>query len=990
MAFGKIYSYPENNRTTGLLVVAKENKLDIEVVDTRPSKGVSDDYRRINKLGKIPTFEGADGYVLSECGAIAVYLTSQNEKTPLLGKTKQDYASILRWLSFSNTEIIPHFGPWIQGLTGTIPYNKKNVETAEEKANKSMKTLEDHLLINTYLVGERISLADIMTASAIMPPMSAVFDKKWRSAHPSVTRWVETIVNQPMWKAVGVSTTFIDEAIKYTPPVKEKAPKQEAKKEAAKPKPKAKDDDEDEDDEPKEAPKPKHPIEALGKAGMPIDDWKRKYKNEETREVALPWFWENVNFDDYSIWAVDYKYNDELTMTFMTSNLIGGFFARLEASRKYIMGCASVYGVTNDSIVKGAFVVRGQDGMAAFEVAPDWESYDFKKLNPKDANDKKFVESMWAWDEPIEVDGKKYEWADGKIFASGGGPAEDNVTGFLVRSLATNWTKGSVLAVDAGSHLSSITRILEKDFPLVADPYVPVSRRKKSSITNGHVKDPSPQSFDSSDTSSRSTPEQQVRTLTSGPFAGLPFPFESARANALHVVRECVSTYLITHPHLDHLAAFAINTAAFHNTSRPKRLAALPSTVNAIKTHIFNDVIWPNLTDEDGGVGFVTFQRLTHGGNPAVGEGRGKGYIEVCDGLTVKGIKISHGHCTRALPITDGKRGSEVGLSEATVIKASNLPDISQVRTRRTPSIPQLPQNGQVSQPETPGLTHAGTQPAPPGDNSKHEVVVDSTAYFIRDDRSGREILMFGDVEPDSLSLNPRTALVWADTAPKITAGLLSAVVIECSYDDSQADNILLGHLNPKHLYKELSVLGEMVKQKTLEKQGRRALRKRKRTQALVSNTSMSRNDSPEYSGTGTGTDEESHSTLARKRGKRTSQISVAGPSLGRPPTSRASLSGAAGPPKEDSLSPRAKPESRPGPTPKIPDLIASQSENLAPLQGLTVIVMHVKDTLKDGPLVGDMILQQLYEHEENQKEHDGVGLGCKFVISKAGESYAF
>jgi len=23
---------------------------------------------------------------------------------------------------------------------------------------------------------------------------------------------------------------------------------------------------------------------------------------------------------------------------------------------------------------------------------------------------------MWAWDKPIEVEGKKYEWADGKVF----------------------------------------------------------------------------------------------------------------------------------------------------------------------------------------------------------------------------------------------------------------------------------------------------------------------------------------------------------------------------------------------------------------------------------------------------------------------------------------------------------------------------------------------------------------------------------------------
>src|SRR5690348_2005033 len=53
---------------------------------------------------------------------------------------------------------------------------------------------------------------------------------------------------------------------------------------------------------------------------------------------------------------------------------------------------------------------------------------------------------------------------------SGGGPSEDNDTGFLVRSTATNWSKNSVIAVDAGSHLAAITRILEKDFPLVSNP----------------------------------------------------------------------------------------------------------------------------------------------------------------------------------------------------------------------------------------------------------------------------------------------------------------------------------------------------------------------------------------------------------------------------------------------------------------------------------------------------------------------------------------
>ncbi|KAK4505361.1 hypothetical protein PRZ48_003324 [Zasmidium cellare] len=413
MAFGKIYGFNGNPRTTAILAVAKANGLDLELVHTEPAKGVSTDYLKLNKLGKIPTFEGQDGYVLTEAMAIAIYITSQNEKTTLLGKTKQDYASILRWMSFANTEVLPGLGGWFRPLIGRDPYNKKNVEDSKKRTQQNLKVLEDHFLVNTYLVGERLTLADLFTASILRRGYDYFFDKKWRSENPGVNRWYETVVNQDIFKAVAGEPKFLETAIPEVPPKKEK----EEKPKAEQPKKQEKKKEvEDEEDEPAPAPKPKHPLESLPKASFVLDDWKRKYSNEETREVALPWFWENCNFEEYSLWQVDYKYNDELTMTFMTSNLIGGFFARLEASRKYLFGAASVYGVTNDSVVKGAFVVRGQEALPAFDVAPDFESYSFTKLDPKKEADREFVNDQWAWDKPIEVNGKAYEWADGKVF----------------------------------------------------------------------------------------------------------------------------------------------------------------------------------------------------------------------------------------------------------------------------------------------------------------------------------------------------------------------------------------------------------------------------------------------------------------------------------------------------------------------------------------------------------------------------------------------
>ncbi|KAJ5166363.1 Elongation factor 1-gamma 2 [Penicillium canariense] len=403
MVFGKLYGLPENGRTIAVLVAAKHNDLELELVNTQPNSAVntSAEYLKVQPLGKIPAFEGANGFTLSEVIAIAIYVTSQNEKTTLLGKTKQDYASIVRWMSFANSEVLMKLGAWYRPLLGLDGYNKKTVDDAAKAAVKPLAVLEQHLTANTYLVGERITLADLFTASLLTRGFATVLDKKWRSDNPATTRWYNTIINQDAFKAVVPNPVFTEEVIKYTAPKKEEKPKAAAAPAA---------------EEPAPAPKPKHPLEALGKPTLILDEWKRQYSNEDTRPVALPWFWQNFKADEYSLWKVDYKYNEELKLTFMANNLIGGFHARLEGSRKYLFGAQAVYGANYACVIKGVFMVRGQDFMPAFEVGPDWESYEFTKLDPTSEADRKYVDDMWSWDVPVTVDGKELEFADGHVF----------------------------------------------------------------------------------------------------------------------------------------------------------------------------------------------------------------------------------------------------------------------------------------------------------------------------------------------------------------------------------------------------------------------------------------------------------------------------------------------------------------------------------------------------------------------------------------------
>jgi cAMP phosphodiesterase len=581
-----------------------------------------------------------------------------------------------------------------------------------------------------------------------------------------------------------------------------------------------------------------------------------------------------------------------------------------------------------------------------------------------------------------------------------------------VRSTATKWSKNSVLAVDAGSHLAPITRLLQEYFPLVSDP-PPNSANAKNGASGPRLDrestSPRTSQVTPGDDSGSDTPASDddvpltITTLLDGVFADLPFPHASARANALHLVREHISTYLITHPHLDHVSGFVINTAAFHNTSRPKRLAALPHTVNAIKTHIFNNIIWPNLTDEDGGVGLVSFQRLAEGGNIALGQGSGRGYIEVCDGLGVKGFKVSHGHCMNGPGHVH--RGSaanmqETGLQQAAAAHPAEGLDVHPFGlSLPAPSIPGTPSHGGPDQ----GRRASGGMPS-------DQCVIDSTAYFIRTESTlttpTREILIFGDVEPDSLSLSPRTALIWAEAAPKIAAGTLTGIFIECSYTDAQADAVLFGHLAPRHLLSELSTLADLVadarREQARSKEQLRQGRKRKRapTSLRLEQPSKARTWHPSGGGVVKGVD----TPLA--------------PTHNFAPTPPTAMSTAPVAPAEDDVDP-ATPSALPShattgthtptypvhashaalnaalnlPSAPPPDANHASSRALAaafePLRGLRVVVIHVKDTCEDGPLVGQRILDELNQGAE-RLAGEGKALGCNFSVSKSGDGYWF
>lgn len=239
-----------------------------------------------------------------------------------------------------------------------------------------------------------------------------------------MARYYQTITNQPAILDVYAGNgDLLTENAKYVPPKKEPkaaapaaaaaagaagaAGAAAAAPAAAKKADKKKDaDDEDDDGIPKPAPAPKHPCASLPPSPFIIDEAKRNYSNWDTPDF-LKWFYENFDKQGWSIWRFDFKYNEELSMVFMSANQIGGFFDRLEASRKFVMGAGGVYGEDKNSKIAGAIIIRGNDPQVVLGVAPDLESYAVTPLDPfNKAEDKKFFEENLAWEG--EIDGLKF------------------------------------------------------------------------------------------------------------------------------------------------------------------------------------------------------------------------------------------------------------------------------------------------------------------------------------------------------------------------------------------------------------------------------------------------------------------------------------------------------------------------------------------------------------------------------------------------------
>lgn len=146
-----------------------------------------------NPNGRVPALELEDGTVLAESNAIMFYLA---RGTPLLPEDRLQQAQVLQWLFFEQyshepfvavARFIRHFLPEDHPRQAELP-------RLLERGHAALMVMESHLGSHSYMVGERLSIADFGLYAYTHVAQEGGFEL---DAYPALRAWLARVASRP-------------------------------------------------------------------------------------------------------------------------------------------------------------------------------------------------------------------------------------------------------------------------------------------------------------------------------------------------------------------------------------------------------------------------------------------------------------------------------------------------------------------------------------------------------------------------------------------------------------------------------------------------------------------------------------------------------------------------------------------------------------------------------------------------------------------------
>ena len=390
-----------------------------------------------------PFLETKEGNI-SQSDAIIYYLC-QKYKPELLGQNAFEKAKIMQWTEFANCEISRCNRSIIYPIFGWDELNKDDYNRDNNKIKEYLKCLEKELEKNEFIIGNKITLADIsLFAKTRFLMMFHLPEQMRNKLFPKLNKWFENLMNsKEAMKAYGRTVLCktpmkpFAGKINKNKPEKENKENKENKEEKDKNKEKEKDKNKNKKDkkekkdkqkdkkenEQKEKPKQEkkekekepyipgllevprfnikeienNPLDSLPPSKFDLSKFKEEFINSKDKATSLNNFWTNFDQEGYSLWYIEYDNSpNECVTLFRTCVIKGDILEQLKYFKKYCFGVLGAYGGNGAYKIKGCLLWRGKDIPEEIKAINCFNKMTFRKLDCNVEKDKELVKEYWT------------------------------------------------------------------------------------------------------------------------------------------------------------------------------------------------------------------------------------------------------------------------------------------------------------------------------------------------------------------------------------------------------------------------------------------------------------------------------------------------------------------------------------------------------------------------------------------------------------------
>ncbi len=194
----RLYCFGESGNAYKAAITLELSGLEWEpvFVDFFNGETRTPEFLELNEMGEVPVM--IDGRLrLSQSGVIQDYVSSKSGK--LGGQSADERREILRWMFWDNHKMSGQAGS-LRFMMNFLPEEKRPqqaIRWLNGRVQAALATLERALTGKDYLVGGRLTLADLACCGYLYYPEPFGFD---RAEWPNIDAWLTRISETPGWK----------------------------------------------------------------------------------------------------------------------------------------------------------------------------------------------------------------------------------------------------------------------------------------------------------------------------------------------------------------------------------------------------------------------------------------------------------------------------------------------------------------------------------------------------------------------------------------------------------------------------------------------------------------------------------------------------------------------------------------------------------------------------------------------------------------------